>query len=205
MQTTPEDVDSVPPGFDPALFWVENRNKILIYAVLLLAGLAAYGAFQISNQRNIAAAQALFSQATKPEDYRQVIQKFPRTTTAANAQLLLAAQLRDEKKYDEAETVLRDFISQYPDHMLAGGGQLSLAATLEEQGKTDEAIEAYQQVVLKYANTYAAPLAILSQANLLRGKGKLDEAKRAYETVISQYPDSLCAQQAMQVVRMLHK
>jgi TolA-binding protein len=197
--------ETVPTGFNPIEFWDQNKSKVITYGALLIVGLAAFGVYQVSTQKTLAEAQVLYAQADKAEDYRQIIQKFPRTVTAGNAYLMLAAQLRNESKYDDAVSTLHDFISQFPDHPLAAGGALDLAVTLESQGKLDEALDAYQQVTVKYASTYAAPLALMQQAGLLQSKGKIDEAKRTYETVISQYPESYFAQMANQDLRMLHK
>lgn len=193
------------PGFEPHLFWEEHKSKILLYAGLLLAALVIFGIYQYSSQRKKSEAQNLFAQAKTPDDYRKIIERFPRSAPAANAQLLLADQLRTDKKFDEAIATLRALIDQSPEYPLLSGAWLSLADTLEQQGKTDEAMDMYQQVASKFSDTYAAPLAIMAQANLLKSKGKIDEAKQSYERVLSQFPDSLCARQAMQLSQLLRK
>ena len=203
MPTTNEEV--IPAGFDPLVFWMENKSKVITYATLLIVGLVAFAFYQITAQRNKVESAALYAQAAKPEDFKQVIQKFPHSIAAGNAQLMLAGALRSEKKFDEALAALRDFTNQFPDHPLAAVGALSVATTLDEQGKTDAAFDAYQQVTAKYPASYAAPVALMAQANILIAKGKPDEARRIYETITSQYPDSLFAQQAVQNGRMLHK
>ncbi|MEI8341228.1 MAG: tetratricopeptide repeat protein, partial [Verrucomicrobiota bacterium] len=114
--------EAVPAGFDPIVFWMENKSKVITYAALLLVGLTAFAAFQISTQRNKAEAESLFAQATKPEEFKALIQKFPRSLAAGNAQLMLAEALRTDKKYDEALASLRDFVTQFPNHPLAATG-----------------------------------------------------------------------------------
>ena len=190
--------EEVPAGFDFMVFWMENRSKVITYAVLLFAGLAVFAAYQISTQRGKVEAANLYAQASKPADFQEVIRRFPRSVAAGNAQLMLAAGLRSEKKYDEALAALRDFTNQFPDHPLAAAGALSVATTLEDQGKLDEALDAFQQVTLKFSGSFAAPAALLAQANILLQKGKAEEAKRIYENVASQFPESIYAQQAMQ-------
>jgi len=198
MPIDPEDTqDVVPPGFDPIAYWEDNKNKIIAYGALLLVGFIAFGAYQISTQRNLTASQDMFAEASKPDNYRQIIAKFPHS--------IAAGKLRDEKKYDDAISALHEFINQYPDHPLLSTGALGLAATLEQQGKTEEALDAYAQVPVKYPGTYAAPMALLGQAALLKNLGKLDEAKRIYENVASQYENSYPAQQAQQNLKALHK
>jgi len=197
--------EAVPAGFDPIVFWMENKNKVITYAALLIVGLTAFAAYQISTQHTKAASEALYAQATNPDGYRQVITKFPRSLAAGNAQLMLAGALRSDKKYDEALQTLHEFVSQFPDHPLAAGGALGIATTLESQGKIDEAFDAYQQVSVKFPASYAAPVALMAQANILAGKGKTEEAKRAYENVVSQFPESIYSQEAMQSAKLLHK
>jgi len=203
MPNTTEEI--LPTGFDPLIFWMENKNKVITYTALLIVGLIAFAAYQISNQRTLAESSALYAQATQPAEFQQVIQRFPQTLAAGNAQLMLAEALRSEKKYDEALTTLHNFANQFPDHPLAAAGALNLATILDLQGKTEQAVEAYQQISVKYASTFAAPMALMAQANILIAKGKPDEARRIYETIISQFSDSLFSQQASQNSRFLHK
>lgn len=203
MPTTTEEI--LPTGFDPIVFWMEHKNKVITYAALLIVGLVAFTAYQISTQRNLAESSALFAQATKPDDFKQVIQQFPRSLAAGNAQLMLADALRSEKKYDEALSTLREFANQFPDHPLAAAGALSVATILEEQGKTELAMEDYQQISVKYAASFAAPMALMSQANILTAQGKIDDARRIYETITSQFSESLFSQQAIQNSKLLHK
>ena len=192
-------------GFEPHLFWEEHKQKILLYGALFLAALFIFGIYQYTSERKLSEAQNLFAQAKSPDDYRKIIQQFPRSVSAANAQMLLADQLRSDKKYDEAVATLRALIDQSPEYPLLSGAWLSLAATLEQQGKNDEALDMYQQVASKFTDSYAAPLALMAQANLLKTKGKIDEAKQAFERVLSQFPDSLCARQAMRDSQLLRK
>lgn len=192
-----------PVGFEPLLFWDQHKGKILLYAALLAVALISFAAYQMATQRKLAAAADQLAQASNEEDYRRLIQKFPRTTAAANAQLLLAAQLRAEKKYDESNAVLKSLLDQTPDYSLADGASLSMAANYEAQGKTSEAIETYQQISSRFAGFYSAPVAAISRANLLKATGKADEAKRAYENVLTQFPQSLLARDASRELKNL--
>jgi len=197
--------EALPPGFDPIAYWLENKTKIIAFAALLIVGLVAFGAYQITTQQTMTASQNMFAEASKPDDFRQVIAKFPHSIAAGNSELMLASKLRDEKKYDDAIAALHEFINQFPEHPLASTGAFSLAATLEDQGKADEALDAYQQVATKYPSSYAAPIALIAQANLLKSKGKTDEAKRILENVATQYENSYIAQQAQAGLKSLHK
>src|SRR5215210_4187279 len=149
MPTQPD--TTVPhAGFEPQIFWEEHKSKVILYGALLLVALAIYAFYEYSSQQRVAAAGAALASASKPEDYRQIVEKYPRTIAAGNAHLMLANALRDEKKYDESASLLHTFTEKFPQHPLAHAGWLSLAETLEAQGKTDEAMSTYLQVQTKY-------------------------------------------------------
>lgn len=201
MSTT---TDSAPEhGFEPALFWELHKKKILAYALLVAAAIVAYSNYQISANRKAALAESLLATATKADDYRKVIAQFPGSMPAANAALLLAADLRKTGKFEESVTLLRNFLETNPQHPLAGGAALSLGETLQAQGKTNEALAAFQTVTSKYANSYSAPLSMLYRASLLKSTGKNEEAVRVYETLLAQYPQSLFAAEARELLRQI--
>lgn len=203
---TPYDDEQMPAaGFDALAFWDEHKSKVILYACLLFGALIAFAIYQISTQRQIVSAERAFAEASKPEDYGQISKDYPRTVVAGNATLMLAEKLRNEKKYDEAVTLLRGFIDQTPQYPLAGSASLSLGATLEAQGKPGEALLVYQGMTQRFTDNFYMPAASLAQASVLKSQGKLDEAKRLYESVISQFPESFFAREATRDVRMLGK
>lgn len=199
---------TVPPaetGFDPLVFWIEHKNKVLLFTALFLFALGAFGISEYTRRTRDANAARLFASAKTADEFRKVIAEYPATTPAGNAHVLLAEQLRKEGKLDESSALLRTFAEKYPDHPLVSGALTSLATNLEAQGKTDEALAAYQRVSTAYASSFSAPAALMAQARLLKAKGKTDEAQRIYEQVMTQYQDNVFAQQAMRENRQLKK
>jgi len=204
--TTSPDPEIIPlPGFDPLVFWMQHKGKILVYAGILAIVLVSLVAYQIISHDRLVDSQRLYAQASTEDDYRQIIQKYPHTVVAGNASLMLAEKLRDEKKYDEAIATALALIDQYPDYPLLDAAWLNQAATLEAAGRTDEALNKYQQVASKFATSYSAPQALLAEAALLKSKGRLDEAKHIYENVKSQFPESPFAADAMQQLQQIRK
>jgi len=192
-------------GFDPLVFWIQHKTKIVLLAVLLAVGLATFALSEYVRTKNGAAAQELFAKANSAESFRKVITDYPGTAAAGNAHLMLAEKLREEGKFDEATATLRAFLEKYPEHQLISGAWTSIAANLEAQGKVDEALATYQKVTTAYANSFSAPAALLAQARLHAAKGKPEEARRLYEQVMTQYQDNIAAQQATQEIRRLKK
>ena len=204
--STPADTDIIPESsFDPVVFWIQHKTRIIIYAAVIIVGLAGVLLYQLNARQKLVESQRIFAQANTEDDYRQIIQKYPNSVVAGNSILLLSEKLRDAKKYDEAITALQSMIDQYPTHPMIDAAWLALGTTYSAEGKADDALNTYQQVTSKFANNYSAPQAMLEIALILKGKGKLDEAKQTYENVKSQYPNSYFASEAMKEMLLLHK
>ena len=192
-------------GFDPLVFWIKHKSKIVLLVGLLVLGLGSFAISEVLRTNRSAAARQLFAQANSAEGYRKVITEYSGTAAAGNAYLMLADKLRAEGKYDESTKELRTFIEKNPEHQFVSGAWTSIAANLEAQGKADEALAAYQKVSTAYANSFSAPIALLAQARLMAAKGKPEDARRLYEQVMTQFRDNYAAQQAAQEIRRLKK
>lgn len=203
-QTSPA-TPAPPTGFDPLVFWVQHRQKVVIFAGLFVAALLIYFVSEFARTKKLEAGGRALAEAKDEAGLRKVISDFPGTAAAGDAHLLLAEKLRKEGKADEAVTALRTMIDKYPDHPLISGAWVSLAATQEAQGKQDEALGTYQKVSTSFATSFSAPVALLGQARIYKEKGKTDEARRLFEQLINQYPESMFAQQAMRESQQLKK
>jgi len=198
-----EEEEIIEAGFDPLLFWDQYRQVILLAGGVILLGLVGFGIYEYNHSQRIAAAGAALAQASSEDDYRQIVDKYAGTVAAGDASLMLASELRHDKKYDEAIEILQTFLDKYPAHPLVSGAELSIGETLEAQGKTDDAIAKYQEVAAKYSDTYSAPIAVIAQANILKAQGKIEDAQRLYENFRAQFPDSVFTQEAMMEMRLL--
>ena len=87
---------------DNELFWQANWKKFLAVLLVVVALIFLSGGWMwwTTSVRN--AAESLYSQASTPEDWRGVVEKFPGSVPAGNAQLRLAAALRGEDNLDGA-------------------------------------------------------------------------------------------------------
>ncbi len=202
---TPPPAAAIEPGFDPLVFWIQHRAKIVLFGGLLIVALATFGVSEFLRHQKLDGARQLFAAAKTAEEYRKVIAEYPGTTAAGDAHLLLASELRKEGKLEESSALLRTFTTQYPEHQLLSGGWTSLAANLEAEGKADEALAMYQKVSASYAGSFSAPVALMAEARLLREKGKKEEARKVYEQVAKTYAESPVAQQVAAEMRLLDK
>lgn len=193
------------PALETSLFWDQYKMPIIAIVVVLLLGGLGFAGYEFYAQRQASDAAALLAKAKAPQDFQQVIEKFPGSGPAASASLLLANAQRGEKKYAEANATLHKFIDQFPKHELITTAWMGVAANLESLGKPAEALSTYQRLVTEYPKSFNAPLALMSQVPLLKATGKTEEARRACETVLSQYRDSVYMTEALRELQKLPK
>jgi TolA-binding protein len=204
----PSPATTTPPaetGFDPLVFWIQHKTKIVLLTTLGVICLGSWGLWALVQNKSNQAAQELFRKADSADAYRKVISEYPGSEVAASSYLMLAQKLREEGKFDESTKELQSFIAKYPEHQFISGAWTSIAANQEAQGKTDEALATYQKVSTAYANSFSAPAALLAQARIMAAKGKTEDARRLYEQVMNQFRENFAAQQAAQEIRRLKK
>lgn len=191
------------PALETHLFWDQYKTTIIAVAAVLLLGGLGYAGFQLYTARHAAEASALLAAAQSPQDYQQVIDRYPGSGPAASAYLLLAAQQRAKKNYAEANTTLHKFIDQFPKHELITTAWMGVAANLESLGKNDEALSTYQRLASEFPQSFNAPLALLAELPFLKAKNRLEDARHICETVLTQYRDSLVASEAIRELNSL--
>ena len=205
MPSPTETKPVVEEEFDLLAFWIQHKSKVLLFTLLLIAGLLVFAISQYLEIRARDAAARDFAGAKTVEDWRRVAASHSGSAVAGNALLLIGEKLRAENKLDESTAALKQFVEKFPEHPLISGAWMSLAVNLEAQEKVDEALANYQKIVATYPASFSAPGALMAEARIYKAKGKLDEAKRAYESVIGQYPDNIMAQMARQESQRLKK
>ena len=196
-----------PPSRDVALetrFFLERFKKpIITAAMVILFAAIAFTGYRFYSDRRAAAASATLASANTAQEYGQVIARYPSTSAAADAYILLAEARRKEKKFAEANKTLETFIAKYAKHEFVSTAKMAMAANLDSMGKTDEALKMYQQIASAYPNSYVAPLAMLSQVYILKSQNRNDDARRICETMLTQFRTSFWASEAMQQLRLL--
>ncbi|HEX4665517.1 MAG TPA: tetratricopeptide repeat protein [Chthoniobacterales bacterium] len=191
------------PALETQFFWERYKTTIIAVAVVLLLGGLGYAGYELYTARRASAATALLAKAKSAPDFQEVIDKFPGSEPAASAHLLLAAQLRSEKKFAEANKTLHQFIDRFPKHELITTAWMGVAANLQSLGKDDEALSTYQRLSTEYPQSFNAPLALLAQIPFLKAKDRLPEVRKICETVLTQYRDSVVANEAIQELMSL--
>jgi Tfp pilus assembly protein PilE len=122
---TPAPAPAPAPASDPILdtqvFWERHKTTIVaVVAVLLLAALA-YGGYRLYVAHREDSAARLLAGARTVEQYQQVIGSYGNSNAAASAHLLMAGELREQKKFEEANRTLREFVERQPRHQMDDG------------------------------------------------------------------------------------
>jgi TolA-binding protein len=175
------------------LFWEQHKGKVIAGVIaVVVAFVAVFGWLGYSSAQRSGAEKA-FSAAKTAADYQGVIAKYPSLPVAGDAALLLAKSLRDEKKYDDANQVLDQFIKKQPEHPFAPLAKVAAAENLVLAGKYDEAEKALESVSQTDGKSFAAPFALLLEAELKSAQGQRDGALRAYRQLAKNFPQSVAA------------
>lgn len=169
-------------------WWEDNRWYVIGAIVAAILVFAGYRGWKWWTAREAEAAAALFkpvaeapkgdepkvAQAAKP-----LVDKYPGSYFASEAQLTVAKAAFDAGHLDEARTRLQWVMDRgAAEHR--GVARLRLAAVLLDQKKYDEALK------LLDGNKDAAfePLAADLRGDIMLAQGRLDEARAAYKLAV---------------------
>jgi TolA-binding protein len=178
------------------LFWEKHKAQIIGGAVALVAAIVVVFSWYFITASRESAAESAFAAAKAPADYRAVIDKYPSLPVAGDAAMLLGKSLRDEKKYDEANGVLNQFVKAQPKHPFAPLARVAVAQNLALAGKIDEATKALEAVAQSDPASFAAPVALLIAAETEAAQGQREAAVRIYRELQRTFPTSVAARVA---------
>ena len=194
-QQTPPAEDAVieEGGVEWDLFWHLHKSKILLALVAVVCVVVGLFAWHVSSTLTTQAAEAGLANARDISAFEAVVKKYPRSMSAADALLRIAADLRAVGKLDESTAAFNRFIKAFPSHPLVGGALLGIGQNQDVSGKSKEAQTTYQQVVARYPKSYAAAFACYSEAEILLREFRKDEAARVLNSLLVQFPGSQSA------------
>lgn len=175
-------------GLEADLFWERYRTPILAGAAAVIAAGFGVAAWFYNAHDSKLKAEAALATAGSPEEWRELISRFPKSQPAANAYFLLAESQREQGNIDESSATYAKFLAEFPKHELAGGARIGIAENLETAGKSAEALAALREVQSMNSGSYAAPFAALLEGRIFLRQGKLAEARKVFSTLVSTYP-----------------
>lgn len=178
---------------DSELFWQEHWQKFVWGLVAIVVLILAVGVWTLYASHVRSSAEALYSMANSPDSWREVMRQYPGSEPAGNAQIRLAASLRESGDFEGATAELESFTENYPEHPLAGAAWLTLGEIRQAQDRTESALQAYRMSSSKYQDSYTAPIAMVAEAKLLADQGQAGEARAVLESINSLYPQTPAA------------
>lgn len=186
-------------------FWELHGKRIMLGVGAVVLAIAAWGSWALMQHNAEVSAAQDFATASGEEQLRSVIDHHKDSVVASNARLLLAEDLRESGRGEEALKVLQELLDQKPDYPLAAVATLSLGETNAALGKYEEAAVKYEQVQTRFASSFAAPLAMLGRAQAMLALGRTEDARRIAESVKVEHANSIAAMQADQLLSLLPK
>lgn len=125
-----------------------------------------------------------------------VISKYSRTPASYRARLMKANYLITQKKYEEAEILVKSVINQARPETLKPLAYPLLIAIYDESGNTEKAISVSNEFLSKYNKNFLAPSIMENMARLYELSGNIDDAKKIYKEITENYPDTAYAVKA---------
>lgn len=173
------------------MLWELHKGKIIAGIVAVLVVVGAVFSYMLATSSQKKAAAAAFVAASTPDAWRDVIENYPKSPVAGNAALLLAQSLRDEKKIDEANKVLSDFVATQPENQFAPLASLAIAENEALAGKLDDAETSLRTISDTDSKSFVAPFALMMEAELHLAQWDRNNALRSYELLYQNFSDSV--------------
>lgn len=181
QQYAPEGSQVVPARDD---FW-KKYKKWLIFSTIapLVIIISVLWMWQTKNQMEEQAA-ALYRSGATTKIWKSIIQKYPKSSRAADALLNLAADARDKKEYEQAVGYYREF-SRFRHHPAAPASELAVAECLGMAEKTNEAREAYFKITQNPQHPFFGAASI-GLARIYKAQGNIPNARQVLNEFIAQ-------------------
>ena len=125
-----------------------------------------------------------------------VINTYNNTPAAYRAIIIKASNLIFQKKYDEAESLLKTYIEKAKPDTVKPIGYPLLIATYDNNGNLEQALSVSKDFLSKYPDNYLVPSVMENLARLYTLTGKTDEAKQTYQNIVDKFPETVYANRA---------
>ena len=125
-----------------------------------------------------------------------VINTYGDTPAAYRAIIIKASNLLFQKKYDEAEVLLKTYIEKAKPSIVKPIGYPLLISLYDDNNNLEQAISVSKDFLAKYPDNYLVPSIMENLARLYKLSGKEDEAKEVYGELLTKFPERLRTEQA---------
>lgn len=127
-----------------------------------------------------------------------VIYTYSETPASYRAIIIKASNLLFQKKYDQAEELLKKYIAEAKPSIVKPIGYPLLISLYDDNNNLEQAISVSKDFLAKYPDNYLVPSVMENLARMYKLAGKEDEAKDVYGELLMKYPQRLKADSAEQ-------
>ncbi len=181
-------------------FLEKNLKKLILLAFVIVVAVAAFVILgQLADAKAREAGNALLT-AENIDELRKVSSDFPESSAAGSATALLAGQLWDEGKEDEAIQALTELTSGSNQAEVSSHARFALASMLLKKERTDEAKATYEALLADDTAKHLHPLSLIALGDIAKSAGDDDLARDYYNQKIDDYPSY--ADQGLAVTRL---
>ncbi|MFH1066466.1 MAG: tetratricopeptide repeat protein [bacterium] len=186
----------------PNALWAKYKFIVLgVTALFAIALIFAIGHINRRRAEKIKAAE-LYAQASTTEKWQEVVDKYPKSSEAAQSLLRLAADAQEKKQWDQAVSFYRQLFQSFPQHPLASAAELAAASCLEAGGKMDEARQTYFQITQNAQHPFFGAASI-GLARLYQAQGNIPRARQVLKEFINRNRPSRFLQEAQAMLAQL--
>jgi len=141
------------------------------------------------------------------DEYKKFVEGYPQAPEfdqAANAQLAIADDFMQRKRYERADEMYRTILGSAPYAKFAPAAQFKLGQSLESRDEYEQAVAAYQTIIDRYGSSDYADDALyqIGYVQLSEARSRSQDlsaaidAKNTFEEFLTEYPNSEKAAQA---------
>ena len=187
--------------------WIKiNRKQVFttLISVIVVALIIVFVCVRIhlvnvaaSDELNFATATISSGDLDKGLDLLdKVIDNYKNTPAAYRALLMKTNNLIYQKKFDEAESLLKIYIEKAKPKIVRPIGYPLLITIYDDTNNIEQAIAISKEFLSKYPDNYLAPSVMDNMARLYELSGKTEEAKQVYKDIVDKFFGTIYANKA---------
>ena len=125
-----------------------------------------------------------------------VINTYGKTSSASQAVIIKAGNLIFQKKYDDAEAVLKNYVENANPKTVRPIGYPLLISVYDNNNNIEQAISVSKEFLTKYPDNYLVPSVMENLARLYELSGQEEESKNVYKDISDKFAGTIYAERA---------
>lgn len=187
--------------------WIKKNRKpffTTLISVIVIALIIAFICFRIQIINSAASdkldiATKIFATGNVEQSLSildDIENSYKNSPAAYRAMIMKASYFINQKKYDEAESVLKTYIETAKPEIVKPIGYPLLIAIYDDNKNIEQAIATSKDFLSKYSDNYLAPSVMENMARLYELSGNSEEAKKVYKEIVDKFFGTIYANRA---------